>query len=160
MSAVCIERMDFVSQNLLSDKNQEGSEFLVWEPERGLTHGSFNSMDFPSVEAAEAAAEACLAKFTADPWVSPFARHRRLLFSHYGGAMVIARLVLSLYNGHRFPWDASSISNLDQKHFNIAVKLLASYHRYGENDRDFMSIGEDLAEQYLPDEGGLDASPN
>ena len=148
MNTVCIKRNDFMLRSHLSGKIQKVIEFCVWEPERGLTHGIFCSVDFPSVEAAEAAAGACLAKFEKDGWASPFVLHRRLVLSDHGGAMVIARLVASLYNGCRFPWDASSISMLDQEYLNVALQLMTSYHRHGESDPDFMSIGNELAKRY------------
>jgi pyruvate-formate lyase len=145
--AIEIEQLDFTSTGSVGPATTI-SQFVVQDSVRGLCHGVFESTDYASTEKAKAAALDCQKKHEETPWVSPFAFHSQVLFSGYSGAVKLARLALSLYNGKAWQWDASSVSGLDQKHFEIAVDLLRSYHQYGENDHDFMQICEKLRDRY------------
>ncbi len=80
----------------------------------------------------------------AGPTPSPFLQHRDILLADHSGAQKLRDLVLSLYSGRTFPFDVSQLGSLDQHYFEIAIELIRHYRRHGENDKDFMSVCEDL----------------
>ena len=119
-------------------------QFVVRDAERSLTFGVFTVKHYSSPGEARLAAEACKAKHEATPWVSPFVVHQKILLADYGGACKLANLALSLYNGRAFPFDAGSLGGLDEEHLEIAIELIRSYHQFGENDKDFLFVCEEI----------------
>jgi hypothetical protein len=78
---------------------------------------------------------------------SSFLKHSKLILQDgYSATEKIGSLVLSLYNGNAFPFDCSSFRALDEHHYAIALELIDSYYRNGENDEEFMKLAEDLKE--------------
>lgn len=120
-------------------------ELVVRDTERRLILGRFSVEDYPDLAAARVAAEECREKCQSEPWVSPFSMHREILVNeHYGAARTLSDLTLSLWNGGAYPFALHRIRGLDASHFPIAIELLSSYHRHGENDREFMAICDQI----------------
>lgn len=69
---------------------------------------------------------------------SPFLTYRPILLRGYGTAISLRGITLSLLNGSNWPADLSQVAGMDDKHFAIAMELIAWYRQYGENDPDFM----------------------
>lgn len=123
----------------------EPNELVVRDTERRLTLGRFSIEDYLDFAAARAAAQECKEKCQSEPWVSPFSVHREILVNeHYGAARTLADLTLSLWNGRAYPFALHRIRGLDASHFPIAMELLSSYHRHGENDREFMAVCDQI----------------
>lgn len=72
---------------------------------------------------------------------SPFLTHRSILLSGYSTAIALRGFTLSLWNGRNWPADLSRVAGMDDKHFAIAMELIAWYRQHGENDPDFMDTG-------------------
>ena len=81
--AVEIKRMNFVSTGKRDDTENGMTVFSVYEPDKNLTHGVFDSNDYESVAVAEAAVFECQARFMTVPWKSPFVCHSQILISEY-----------------------------------------------------------------------------
>lgn len=132
----------------LDGKKQESEPFVfqyvVRDTDKALTLGVFTVDDDGTVDEIKAKALACKAKYEAEPWTSPFTKHRDVLLSGHGGAMRLGRLALSLYNGHDFPMDASDLGYLDKDYLEIAIELIRSYHQVGENDSAFLQVCDDI----------------
>lgn len=112
----------------------------------GKTMGHFYVGEYPSPEEAKAAAQALADKLEADPWVSPFHKHRGILLgTDYGTALRLQALCLHLWNGEAYKVDMGRLlANSDAEHRAIAFELMQSYALLGENDRDFMTLCEEL----------------
>ena len=80
---------------------------------------------------------------------SPFETHETVLRDgSYGASENLQDLVLNLWNGRGWGVDMGRLArNLDDSHWVIALELLESYRRYGEEDPVFMAIASDLAAQ-------------
>lgn len=72
--------------------------------------------------------------------------------NHYpsgGGAEGMARIILSLYNGARFPVDLGGmICRLDRANRQIALSIIADYIQNGES-AELRDAGEKLASLYV-----------
>jgi hypothetical protein len=119
-------------------------QYVVRDDDRKLTLGVFTIEDDGTAEEIKAAAKACKAKYEAEPWSSPFTKYRDILLAGNGGAMRLGRLALGLYNGHAFPMDVSDLGGLDKRYLEIAIELIRSYHQFGENDREFLQVCDDI----------------
>lgn len=109
------------------------------------TMGQFRVREYKSAEAAEKAAKDLAHKLEADPWVSPFWKHRQILLADYGTAQRLASLCLNLWNGNTHKVDLGSLlGNADSEHRAIAFELMESYARLGENDEDFMALCNEI----------------
>lgn len=84
---------------------------------------------------------------------SPFETHEAVLRDgSYGASESLQDLVLSLWNGQGWPIDMGRLArNADARHWAIALELLESYRRHGEDDPVFMAIATDLAAQRRAD---------
>lgn len=130
------------------DRTDEPFQFNVEDDDRELTLGVFSVDDYQDAAQARAAADACKAHYEADPWVSPFLRHRALLLAGgYSTAERLASLALACWNGKDYPFDASGIRNFDKMHFEIAIELIRSYHQMGESDKNFMCLCNEILEK-------------
>lgn len=132
------------------DLTDKPFHFTVEDDDKELILGSFSVDDYPDADQARAAAELCKAHYEADPWVSPFLRHRPLLLA--GGSSTaerLASLTLAFWNGQAYPFNASGLRNFDKKHFEIAIELIRSYHQLGESDKHFMSLCNEILEMRL-----------
>lgn len=110
----------------------------------GKTLGVFEVADYPNAESCEAAVKAAAAKLEASPWVSPFTTHHDVIMAYYGTAARLRALVLSLWNGSAHPFDLSCLGGFDDSHFAIALDLIQSYRRLGENDEAFMALASEI----------------
>lgn len=75
---------------------------------------------------------------------SPFLRHREVILSHYGTAGKLRALVLHLWNDGNPMRLGSLLLNADRRHQGIALDLIASYARHGENDPHFMHLANEI----------------
>ncbi|OYY94431.1 MAG: hypothetical protein B7Y41_06240 [Hydrogenophilales bacterium 28-61-23] len=123
-------------------------QYVVRDTDLDLTLGVFTIDDDGTAEEIKAKAEACKAKYEAEPWSSPFVKYREILLAGHGGAMRLGRLALSLYNGRVFPMDAGDLGGLDKHYLEIAIELIRSYHQFGENDRDFLAVCDDIKKSW------------
>lgn len=86
---------------------------------------------------------------------SPFAVHRDKILGGYSTALRLQALVLNLYNGNHWrkkvpaPLD-DLIANADRSHFEAAMDLLRGYYDRREEDREFLALGRQLAEEQQP----------
>lgn len=72
---------------------------------------------------------------------SPFLLHADiLLIADYSAAQTLQRFVLSLWNGNRFGFNASNISNFDPAHMGYFLEFATWYHKHRENDPNFMGV--------------------
>ncbi len=81
---------------------------------------------------------------------SPFAVHRERILQCHSTALRLQAVVLNLYNdgvwAKKAPVHLSSLlANADEEHTQILMDLLRGYARRGENDREFLALGERLA---------------
>lgn len=86
---------------------------------------------------------------------SPFVVHRERILQCHSTALRLQTVVLNLYNdgvwAKKAPVHLSSLlANADEEHVQILMDLLRGYARYGENDRDFLALGHQLAQARLP----------
>lgn len=130
------------------DKIKVPYQYIVRDDGRHLTFKAFSVADYADAPAALAAAKVFKESLDENPWISPFVTHRHILLADYGGAQRIARMALSLYNGNAFPFDAGQLGGLDDKHFEIAIELLRSYHQFGENDTGFMETCDQIKKSW------------
>ena len=82
--------------------------------------------------------------------VSPFLVHREKILGCHSTALRLQAVVLNLYNdgwwAKKEPVYLSSlIANADAEHVEILIDLIRAYKRNGENDRDFLALGKELA---------------
>ncbi|GEM_PF-6137633 len=111
----------------------------------GKTLGRFQVEEYESAEAAKAAALTLAQELEANPWVSPFWKHRGILLADYGTAQKLASLCLNLWNGNDYKVDLGSLlAGSDAKHRAIAFELMESYAKLGENDEDFMALCDEI----------------
>ncbi|MDO8933355.1 MAG: hypothetical protein Q7U97_13255 [Rhodocyclaceae bacterium] len=75
---------------------------------------------------------------------SPFLRHRDVILGHYSTATRLQSLVLHLWNDGNEVRLANLFGNADEKHTRIALELIASYTRHGENDAHFMRLANEI----------------
>lgn len=75
---------------------------------------------------------------------SPFLRHREVILSHYSTAEKLQALVLHLRNDGNPMRLGSLFLNADRRHQGIAMDLIASYARQGENDPHFMNLANEI----------------
>lgn len=85
---------------------------------------------------------------------SPFAVHRDRILQYHSTALRLQTVVLNLYNdgvwAKKAPVHLSSLlANADDEHVQILMDLLRGYARHGENDREFLALGHQLAEARL-----------
>lgn len=86
---------------------------------------------------------------------SPFAVHRHKILGGHSTALRLQALVLNLYNGGVWrkkvpaPLD-DLIANADRSHFEAALDLLRGYYDSREEDREFLALGRQLAEERQP----------
>ena len=123
-------------------------QYVVRDTGLDLTLGVFTLDDDGTAEEIKAKAEACKAQYEAEPWSSPFVKYRDILLAGHGGAMRLGRLALSLYNGRVFPMDVSDLGGLDKHYLEIAIELIRSYHQFGENDREFLAVCDDIKKSW------------
>lgn len=81
---------------------------------------------------------------------SPFAVHRARILQCHSTALRLQAVVLNLYNdgvwAKKAPVYLSSLlANADEEHQQILIDLLRGYARRGENDREFLALGHQLA---------------
>ena len=81
---------------------------------------------------------------------SPFAVHRDRILQCHSTALRLQAVVLNLYNdgvwAKKAPVYLSSLlANADEEHTQILIDLLRGYARRGENDREFLALGHQLA---------------
>jgi hypothetical protein len=70
----------------------------------------------------------------------------RLAVHHnHSGARVLARVLLSAYNGHRFPFDVSDLALLDEKHTELAFSIMR-LRSLGHEPHNFFHNGGQLFE--------------
>lgn len=82
--------------------------------------------------------------------VSPFRVHREKILGCHSTAQRLQAVVLNLYNdgwwAKKAPVYLSSlIANADAEHVEVLIDLIRAYKRNGENDRDFLALGRELA---------------
>lgn len=155
--SVIIRVLTMIETDDAGEKTKAPYQYIVHDPDRHLTFGVFTVGDDGTAAEAKQKANDLLAKLEETPWVSPFETHRQVLLADYGGAQKLADLTLSLYNGAAFPFDVSRLGGLDTKHFEIAITLIRSYHQFGENDKGFMAVCDDIKRvwslgQYAPEQ--------
>lgn len=75
---------------------------------------------------------------------SPFARYRTTILGGYTTARRLQALTLHLYNSNSPVEISRLLANADERHQRIALELLASYARLGENDHAFMLLAEEI----------------
>lgn len=85
---------------------------------------------------------------------SPFVVHRDRILQYHSTALRLQTVVLNLYNdgvwAKRAPVHLSSLlANADEEHVQVLMDLLRGYARNGENDREFLALGEQLARARL-----------
>jgi hypothetical protein len=86
---------------------------------------------------------------------SPFRVHRDKLTGFHSTALRLQAVVLNLYNAAAWNKKApvhldNLIANADDEHYEILIDLLAGYKRNGENDADFLALGQALAQARQP----------
>jgi hypothetical protein len=85
---------------------------------------------------------------------SPFLVYRDHILQYHSTALRLQAVVLNLYNdgdwAKKAPvYLATLIANADELHFEILISLLRAYAKRGENDREFLALGRQLAETRL-----------
>lgn len=78
--------------------------------------------------------------------ISPFVTHRKKILGNYGAGHFLQSVVLAMYNGRLYKADLSGLTNLDQEHLEVFLKMTASYACYGENDSAFLSLARECVE--------------
>jgi len=81
---------------------------------------------------------------------SPFLVHRDKIVQCHSTALRLQAVVLNLYNdgvwAKKAPVYLSSLlANADEEHVEVLMDLLRGYARRGENDREFLALGHQLA---------------
>jgi hypothetical protein len=71
---------------------------------------------------------------------------RLAVYHDHGGACVLARVLLSAYNGYRFPFDVSDLALLDEKHIELALNIMR-LRALGHEPHNFFHNGEQLFEE-------------
>ncbi|MBI5006220.1 MAG: hypothetical protein HZB95_03745 [Nitrosomonadales bacterium] len=112
--------------------------------QRGMQHGYIKVKNYDSVQLAWEAAMTLSDSLEKCPWVSPFETHRSVIFDYYGTAAKLRRVVMGLWNGNAHPFDLSDVAGMDDDHYGIMLELINSYRKYGENDRVFMSLAQEI----------------
>ena len=70
----------------------------------------------------------------------------RLAIHHnHSGARVLAHVLLSAYNGYRFPFDVSDLALLDEKHTELALNIMR-LRSLGHEPHNFFHNGGQLFE--------------
>lgn len=75
---------------------------------------------------------------------SPFLQYRDMVMGHYSTAKWLRSFVMSLWNGGGYKIGLSQLGSIDEAHFNAAMAMLRQYREQGENDREFMTLAEDI----------------
>lgn len=73
---------------------------------------------------------------------SPFAVYADLLLQDHSAARHLGLCVLSLYDGEQWKCRLDCIVHFDPKYLRILFELMHSYHRHGENDPHFLTLGQ------------------
>src|SRR5262245_27603658 len=71
---------------------------------------------------------------------------RLAVHNNHGGARVLARVLLSAYNGSRFPFDVSDLALLDEKHRELALNIMR-LRALGHEPHNFFHNGGQLFEE-------------
>ncbi len=124
------------------DGQREAYQYRV--KQNGKTLEVFEVADYADVESCQEAAKAAAARLEASPWVSPFTTHHDTIMGYYGTAARLRSLVMSLWNGAAFPFELSCLGSFDSRHYAIALDLIQSYRRLGENDEAFMALADEI----------------
>lgn len=82
---------------------------------------------------------------------SPFRTYRKQIMGLYSTGQRLASLVLHLYNSRWEPDLPSLLANADEEHVRIALELMASYARNGENDPEFMALARQILRRDHPE---------
>lgn len=83
---------------------------------------------------------------------SPFKRHRDVIHGCYSTAHRLRTCVLSLWNGHAYPFELHWIGGMDHQHYAIFQEMLESYRRHGEGDPEFMALANEVRERLAAEE--------
>lgn len=78
---------------------------------------------------------------------SPFQQYRHLVLGHYSTAAWLRMLVMAMWNGNAYKAGLSQLANVDEKHFDAAVRMMAHFRKHGENDPAFMSLADAIRER-------------
>lgn len=140
MSKIVLKQLEAAPIN-----GERGRPYIFFVMLDGVTIEQFRVSDYETVEAAKAAAQACLDRYEAEPWISPFLRYRTILKADYSTAQRLASLCLNLWNGKNFRVDVGDLlAGADSKHRAIAFELMESYALMGVNDKHFTALCEEL----------------
>lgn len=77
---------------------------------------------------------------------SPFSRHRELILGKSGAGIALQDFVLGCWGGSAYPANLSKLTNLDPTYRAVALEIFDHYARYGENDRVFMALADEIIE--------------
>lgn len=136
-------KVEVINSALVGSNDYQPDMYFVSQDDK--TIGQFRVSEYESAEAAKGAAMALAHELQANPWVSPFWKHRQILLADYGTAQRLASLCLNLWNGNTHRVDLGSLlADADSKHRAIAFELMESYARLGENDEDFMALCDEI----------------
>lgn len=138
------------ASNALSASIESGELFAGYDGDTAqrekavATIERFEAARLSANEAADAIADAAIA--------SPFARYRAEIKGGYSTALRLSSLVLHLYNGNQWTLDLPTfLTNADERHVAIALELLDSYAKHGENDPDFMDLAREILRRDHPE---------
>jgi hypothetical protein len=67
-----------------------------------------------------------------------------MTLGHYGTANFLRSLVMAMWNGDDYKIGLSWLGTMDANHFEAAMAMMRQYHKYGENDREFMALADDI----------------
>jgi hypothetical protein len=67
-----------------------------------------------------------------------------MVLDHYGTAKYLRALVMAMWNGDGYTVGLSRLATMDTAHFEAAIAMMRQYHKYGENDREFMALADDI----------------
>jgi hypothetical protein len=75
---------------------------------------------------------------------SPFLRYRREILADCNSGAGLRALLLNLYQGRQGINLSAFFMGADEHHTRIALDMLASYTKLGENDQHFMALGYEI----------------
>lgn len=85
--------------------------------------------------------------------VSPFLLYRREILTDDERGHGLRRLTLNLWNGAQGLNLSAFFMNADEHHTRIALEMIASYTKLGENDQHFMVLAMEIIDLSLQSEG-------
>lgn len=75
---------------------------------------------------------------------SPFSEHRAQIFGGSSAGETLRAIVMACWNGDAYPVNLSKLTNLDGNHRAAALAMLGHYAQFGERDKAFMAIADEI----------------